>query len=55
MGTESLPKQFKRGWRCVMAEIVRRGGGYGSRRSHHPAPHENFNRARECCECIIDC
>ena len=38
-----------------MAEIVRRegGGGVDLEGLTTSAPHENFNRARECCECII--
>ena len=51
---ESLPKQLKRGWRWVMAEIVRGGGGdLDLEGLNTPAPHENCNCARECCECII--
>ena len=45
---ESLPKQLKRGWRWVMAEIVR-GGDLDLEGLSTPAPHENFNCARECC------
>ena len=42
-----------------MAEIVHGGGGGGGGGDldleglSTPAPHENFNCARECCECII--
>ena len=35
-----------------MTEIVR-GGDVDLEGLTTPARHENFNRARECCECII--